>query len=88
MGRCPWDGRGDDVTYGLVWARGAREHNLRDVDVNILRNALVLFSGVSGSGRSSLAFSTIYAEAQRRYFDSVALQQQCGTLSRAPWLAI
>ncbi|OZI18806.1 excinuclease ABC subunit A [Bordetella genomosp. 9] len=57
---------------GFVEVRGAREHNLRDVDVEIPRNALVVFSGVSGSGKSSLAFSTIYAEAQRRYFESVA----------------
>ena len=52
--------------------RGAREHNLRNVDVSIPRNALVVFSGVSGSGKSSLAFGTIFAEAQRRYFESVA----------------
>ncbi|RQP21730.1 excinuclease ABC subunit UvrA [Albitalea terrae] len=52
--------------------RGAREHNLKNVDVDIPRDALVVFSGVSGSGKSSLAFATIYAEAQRRYFESVA----------------
>ncbi|KFG98468.1 excinuclease ABC subunit A [Burkholderia paludis] len=57
---------------GFVEVRGAREHNLKDVDVSIPRNALVVFSGVSGSGKSSLAFGTIYAEAQRRYFESVA----------------
>ncbi|UZE31182.1 excinuclease ABC subunit UvrA [Pseudomonas asplenii] len=57
---------------GQVEVRGAREHNLKDVDVAIPRNALVVFSGVSGSGKSSLAFGTIYAEAQRRYFESVA----------------
>jgi excinuclease ABC subunit A len=55
-----------------VRVRGAREHNLKDVDVDIPRDALVVFSGVSGSGKSSLAFGTIYAEAQRRYFESVA----------------
>ncbi|MBM7440159.1 excinuclease ABC subunit A [Streptomyces sp. HB132] len=55
-----------------VRVRGAREHNLRDVDVDIPRDALVVFTGVSGSGKSSLAFGTIYAEAQRRYFESVA----------------
>ena len=54
------------------WKCAAREHNLKDVDVAIPRNALVVFSGVSGSGKSSLAFGTIYAEAQRRYFESVA----------------
>ena len=57
---------------GFVQVRGAREHNLKDVDVSIPRNALVVFSGVSGSGKSSLAFGTLYAEAQRRYFESVA----------------
>lgn len=57
---------------GFVEVRGAREHNLKDVDVSIPRNALVVFSGVSGSGKSSLAFGTIFAEAQRRYFESVA----------------
>ncbi|UBM27207.1 excinuclease ABC subunit UvrA [Pseudomonas sp. p1(2021b)] len=57
---------------GYVVVRGAREHNLKDVDVAIPRNALVVFSGVSGSGKSSLAFGTLYAEAQRRYFESVA----------------
>ena len=57
---------------GFVRVRGAREHNLKNVDVDIPRDALVVFSGVSGSGKSSLAFGTIYAEAQRRYFESVA----------------
>ncbi|MFB7265161.1 ABC transporter, partial [Streptomyces nojiriensis] len=51
---------------------GAREHNLRGVDVDIPRDALTVFTGVSGSGKSSLAFGTLYAEAQRRYFESVA----------------
>ncbi|UUU38776.1 excinuclease ABC subunit UvrA [Streptomyces sp. NBC_00162] len=55
-----------------VRVRGAREHNLRGVDVDIPRDALTVFTGVSGSGKSSLAFGTIYAEAQRRYFESVA----------------
>ncbi|MFE9134676.1 ATP-binding cassette domain-containing protein [Streptomyces sp. NPDC007355] len=55
-----------------VRVRGAREHNLAGVDVDIPRDALVAFTGVSGSGKSSLAFGTIYAEAQRRYFESVA----------------
>jgi excinuclease ABC subunit A len=57
---------------GFVRVRGAREHNLKNVDVDIPRDALVVFTGVSGSGKSSLAFSTLYAEAQRRYFESVA----------------
>lgn len=57
---------------GFVRVRGAREHNLRNVDVDVPRDSLVVFTGVSGSGKSSLAFSTLYAEAQRRYFESVA----------------
>jgi excinuclease ABC subunit A len=57
---------------GFVHVRGAREHNLKDVDVLMPRDSLVVFTGVSGSGKSSLAFGTIYAEAQRRYFESVA----------------
>src|SRR5580692_512516 len=52
--------------------RGARQNNLRNIDVDIPRDALVVFTGVSGSGKSSLAFGTLYAEAQRRYFESVA----------------
>ena len=61
-----------DPSDGFVRVRGAREHNLKDVDVDIPRNAMVAFTGISGSGKSSLAFGTLYAEAQRRYFESVA----------------
>ena len=72
-----------NVPDHCVRVRGARENNLREVDVAIPRNALAVFTGVSGSGKSSLAFGTIYAEAQRRYFESVApyarrLLQQTG----------
>jgi excinuclease ABC subunit A len=57
---------------GWVRVRGAREHNLREVDVDLPRDCFVVFTGVSGSGKSSLAFGTVYAESQRRYFESVA----------------
>jgi excinuclease ABC subunit A len=57
---------------GFVRVRGAREHNLKDVDLDVPRDALVVFTGVSGSGKSSLAFGTLYAEAQRRYLESVS----------------
>ncbi|WP_043670737.1 ATP-binding cassette domain-containing protein [Streptomyces xylophagus] len=60
------------VPDSYVRVRDAREHNLQGVDVDIPRDVLTVFTGVSGSGKSSLAFGTIYAEAQRRYFESVA----------------
>src|ERR1700709_393882 len=62
----------NDPSDHFVHVRGATEHNLRNVDVDLPRDAMVAFTGVSGSGKSSLAFGTIYAEAQRRYFESVA----------------
>jgi len=60
----------DEAGYLVV--RGAREHNLRDVDVAIPRNRLTVVTGLSGSGKSSLAFDTIYAEGQRRYVESLS----------------
>ncbi|WP_284760225.1 excinuclease ABC subunit UvrA [Curtobacterium sp. MEB011] len=56
----------------FIRVRGARENNLRDVDVDIPRDRIVAFTGVSGSGKSSLAFGTVFAEAQRRFLESVA----------------
>ena len=52
--------------------RGAREHNLRDVSIDLPRDELIVFTGLSGSGKSSLAFDTIYAEGQRRYVESLS----------------
>ncbi|WP_370632809.1 excinuclease ABC subunit UvrA [Pedobacter sp. MC2016-14] len=57
---------------GFVIVKGAREHNLKNVSLSIPRDAFVVFTGVSGSGKSSLAFGTLYAEAQRRYLESVS----------------
>lgn len=55
-----------------IQVRGARVHNLKDVDVDLPRNSLVVFTGISGSGKSSLAFGTLFAESQHRYLDSVS----------------
>ena len=52
--------------------RGAREHNLKNIDLDIPRDKLVVMTGVSGSGKSSLAFDTLYAEGQRRYVESLS----------------
>lgn len=66
------DDRDMQKPSGCVSVRGARENNLRNVDIDIPRDAFVVFTGISGSGKSSLAFGTLYAEAQRRYLESVA----------------
>jgi len=67
-----------------IVVRGAREHNLRDVTVGLPRGRLVCLSGVSGSGKSSLAFDTLYAEGQRRYVESLSTfaRQFLGQLPR------
>src|SRR3954467_11611444 len=57
---------------GYVRVRGARENNLKDIDVDLPRDRLIVFTGLSGSGKSSLAFDTIYAEGQRRYVESLS----------------
>ena len=55
-----------------IEVRGAREHNLRNVNITLPRNQLIVFTGVSGSGKSSMAFDTLYAEGQRRYLESLS----------------
>lgn len=65
-------GNGHTERPSCVQVRGARQNNLKNVDVDIPRDAFVVFTGISGSGKSSLAFGTLYAEAQRRYLESVA----------------
>ena len=65
-------GAGADAGHDALIVRGAREHNLRDVDVELPRDRLIVVTGLSGSGKSSLAFDTIYAEGQRRYVESLS----------------
>ena len=59
-------------TGPIIEVRGAREHNLKNINVELPRDKLVVFTGLSGSGKSSLAFDTIYAEGQRRYVESLS----------------
>src|SRR5437667_4647058 len=56
----------------MLVVRGAREHNLRNISLDLPRDRLIVFTGLSGSGKSSLAFDTIYAEGQRRYVESLS----------------
>src|SRR5687768_10063610 len=70
------DGAGDGLAglgaHGLIRIRGARTHNLKNIDLDLPRNRLVVITGLSGSGKSSLAFDTLYAEGQRRYVESLS----------------
>src|ERR687890_1256322 len=70
--RAPKRGTSGDPEARVIAVRGAREHNLKNVDLTVPRDKLVVFTGVSGSGKSSLAFDTIYAEGQRRYVESLS----------------
>lgn len=67
--------------------RGAKEHNLKGIDIDIPRNELVVLTGLSGSGKSSLAFDTIYAEGQRRYMESLSsyARQFLGQMENRRW---
>ncbi|MBI3920169.1 MAG: excinuclease ABC subunit UvrA [Armatimonadetes bacterium] len=70
---CPDDVRaGEAAREGKLVIRGAREHNLKNIDLDLPRNKMIVITGISGSGKSSLAFDTIYAEGQRRYVESLS----------------
>jgi excinuclease ABC subunit A len=60
------------MAKNIIEIKGARSHNLKNIDLNIPRDKFVVFTGVSGSGKSSLAFDTLYAEGQRRYVESLS----------------
>ena len=63
----------------FIKIRGAREHNLKNIDLDIPKNKLVVVTGLSGSGKSSLAFDTLYAEGQRRYVESLSVYARRGS---------
>ena len=74
----------------MIRIRGARENNLKNIDLDIPRNEFVVFTGLSGSGKSSLAFDTIYAEGQRRYMESLSsyARQFLGQMESRMWRAL
>ena len=65
-----------------IYIKGAKENNLKNIDVEIKRDTLTVVTGISGSGKSSLAFDTIYAEGQRRYVESLSSYAQDSFLAR------
>src|SRR6188768_3510993 len=67
-----WEGLERTQLADRLIVKGAREHNLRSIDLDLPRDALIVFTGLSGSGKSSLAFDTIFAEGQRRYVESLS----------------
>src|SRR5690625_2309118 len=74
-----------EIDNSNIHIQGAREHNLQDISIKIPKNNLTVLTGISGSGKSSLAFDTIYAEGQRRYLESFSAyaRQFMGTMDRA-----
>src|SRR5574339_441980 len=75
---------GEEINHEAIEVHGARVHNLKNIDISIPKNKLVVITGISGSGKSSLAFDTIYAEGQRRYLEtfSVYARQFIGEMER------
>src|SRR5258707_9605229 len=77
-------GERDFYMENVIKVRGARQHNLKNLDMDIPKNKLVVLTGLSGSGKSSLAFDTVYAEGQRRYVESLSsyARQFLGTMKK------
>ena len=69
------------MTSKFIRIKGAREHNLKNIDIDVPRDQLVVITGLSGSGKSTLAFDTIYAEGQRKYMES--LSRLCSAIPRS-----